>query len=173
MNGEALRAEIVDAPPDEMALIREPVLEARLNRLTGEAADGIRAFTSVDMLYRDNGPADAANGNRRKSIGSLALATYRLPDGRTLVVSAITRHHSLMPWLLGQPLSLWVAVLGLIVAGLVTIGARHELGPLRRLTEAVSRFDGERPSPPSRNRAPRRSATSPRPCRPCRSASSA
>ncbi len=77
VNGEALRAEIVDAPPDEMALIREPVLEARLNRLTGEAADGIRAFTSVDMLYRDNGPADAANGNRRKSIGSLALATYR------------------------------------------------------------------------------------------------
>ncbi len=52
-----------------------------------------------------------------------------------------------MPWLLGQPLSLWVAVLGLIVAGLVTIGARHELGPLRRLTEAVSRFDGRAAEP--------------------------
>ncbi|MDV2985129.1 UNVERIFIED_CONTAM: HAMP domain-containing sensor histidine kinase [Methylobacteriaceae bacterium AG10] len=147
VNGEALRAEIVDAPPVEKALIREPVLEARLHRLTGEAGDGIRAFTSADMLYRDNGPADAADGNRRKSIGSLAVATYRLPDGRTLVVSAITRHRSLMPWLLGQPLSLWVAVLGLIVAGLVTIGTRHELGPLRRLTEAVSRFDGRATEP--------------------------
>ncbi len=52
-----------------------------------------------------------------------------------------------MPWLLGRPLSLWVAVLGLAVAGLVTIGARHELGPLRRLTEAVSRFDGRAAEP--------------------------
>ncbi len=147
VNGEALRAEITDAPLDETALIREPVLEARLRRLTGDEADSIRAFTTTDMLYRGNGPADAGTGNRHRSIGSLAQATYRLPDGRILVVSAITRHHSLMPWLLGQPLSLWVAVLGLIVAGLVTIGARHELGPLRRLTEVVSRFDGRTAEP--------------------------
>ena len=147
VNGEALRAEITDAPPDETALIREPVLEARLRRLTGGEADGIRAFTTTDMLYRGKGPADAEAGNRHRSIGSLAQATYRLPDGRTLVVSAITRHRSLMPWLLGQPLSLWVAVLGVAVAGLVTVGARHELGPLRRLTDAVSRFDGRAAEP--------------------------
>ncbi|MGH1588527.1 sensor histidine kinase [Methylobacterium phyllosphaerae] len=142
VNGEALRAEIVDVPPDDTALIREPVLEARLHRLTGKPADGIRAFTEPDMLYRGRRPADAGTNTRPKSIGSLALATYRLPGGRTLVISAIRGHHSLMPWLLGQPLSLWVAVLGVAVAGLVTIGARHELAPLRRLTEAVSRFDG-------------------------------
>ncbi len=82
VSGEALKAEIVDAPPDEDALIREPVLEARLHRLSGDAGDGIRAFTSADVLYRGNGPADAGNGNRHKSIGSLAVATYRLPNGR-------------------------------------------------------------------------------------------
>ncbi|WP_244498795.1 HAMP domain-containing sensor histidine kinase [Methylobacterium sp. GXS13] len=145
VSGEALKAEIVDAPPDETALIREPVLEARLSRLSGGEPYGIRAFTTTDKLYRGNGPVDA--GNRHQSIGSLAQATYRLPDGRILVVSAITRHRSLMPWLLGQPLSLWVAVLGVAVAGLVTVGARHELAPLRRLTEAVSRFDGRAAEP--------------------------
>jgi signal transduction histidine kinase len=145
VSGEALKAEIVDAPPDEDALIREPVLEARLHRLSGDAGDGIRAFTTTAMLYRGNGPADA--GNRHKAIGSLAQATYHLPDGRILVVSAITRHRSLMPWLLGQPLSLWVALLGVAAAGLVSVGARHELVPLRRLTEAVSRFDGRAAEP--------------------------
>lgn len=147
VSGEALRAEITDAPPDEAALIHEPVLEARLQRLTGDAAAGIRAFTTTDMLYHGNGPADVGADRRHRSIGSLALATYGLPDGRTLVITAITKHHSLMPWLLGQPLSLWVAALGLVVAGLVLVGTRHELAPLRRLTEAVSRFDGRAPEP--------------------------
>jgi len=147
VSGEALKAEIVDAPPDATALIREPVLEARLHRLTGDSSDGIRAFTESDMLYRGKGPADAGTGTWHRSIGGLAEATYRLPDGRTLVISAIKGHHSLMPWLLGQPLSLWVAVLGVAVAGLVTVGARHELAPLRRLTEAVTRFDGRAAEP--------------------------
>jgi signal transduction histidine kinase len=147
VSGEALRAEITIAPPDEAALIREPVLEARLHRLTGDAAGGIRAFTTTDMLYRGIGPTDIGTGLRHRPIGSLALATYALADGRTLVITAIKGHRSLMPWLLGQPLSLWVAALGLVVAGLVLVGARHELAPLRRLTEAVSRFDGRAPEP--------------------------
>jgi signal transduction histidine kinase len=142
VNGEALRAEIVDAPPDAADMIRDPVLEGRLHRLTGDAEDGIRAFTETAMLYRGDGPADRPAGNRQRARGGLALATYRLPDGRTLVISAISRHRSLMPWLLGQPLSLWVAVLGVVAAGLISVGARHELAPLRRLTESVSRFDG-------------------------------
>ncbi|TXN77193.1 HAMP domain-containing sensor histidine kinase [Methylobacterium sp. WL8] len=147
VNGEALRAEITDAPPSETGLIREPRLEARLRRLTGDANGQVRAFTDVDMLHRGVDPAEVANADNRKVMGRLATATYALPDGRTVVVSAIERHHSLMPWLLGQPLSLWVAVLGLVVAGLVLVGARHELAPLRRLTEAVSRFDGRAPEP--------------------------
>ena len=147
VNGEALRAEITDAPPSETGLIREPRLEARLRRLTGDANGQVRAFTDVDMLRRGVDPAEVANADNRKVMGRLATATYALPDGRTVVVSAIERHHSLMPWLLGQPLSLWVAVLGLVVAGLVLVGARHELAPLRRLTEAVSRFDGRAPEP--------------------------
>ncbi|WP_342110082.1 HAMP domain-containing sensor histidine kinase [Methylobacterium sp. SI9] len=142
VNGEALRAEIVDAPPEPSEMIRDPVLEGRLHRLTGEASDGLRAFTEPTMFYRGIGPADRAGGTGHRAIGGLALATYRLPDGRVLVISAITRHRSLMPWLLGQPLSLWVAVLGVVAAGLVIVGTRHELAPLRRLTEAVSRFDG-------------------------------
>ncbi|MET7246512.1 HAMP domain-containing sensor histidine kinase [Methylobacterium sp. EM32] len=145
VNGEALKAEIVDAPPDVTGLIREPVLEARLHRLTGEG--DIRAFTETAMLYRDDGPSDAGAAHRQRPIGSLALATYRLSDGRILVVSAIIGHRSPMPWLLGQPLSLWVAVLGVAVAFLVAVGARHELAPLRRLTDAVSRFDGRSAEP--------------------------
>ncbi len=147
VNGEALRAEVADEPPDAADLIREPVLEARLHRLSGDADDGIRAYTETDMLYRGKGPADVGTANRHRSMGGLALATYRLPDGRTLVVSAIRGHRSLMPWLLGRPLSLWVAVLGVLVAGLVTVGARHELAPLRRLTDAVTRFDGRAAEP--------------------------
>ncbi|MBE7244829.1 MAG: HAMP domain-containing histidine kinase [Actinomycetospora chiangmaiensis] len=142
VNGEALRAELVDTPPDPAEMIRDPVLEGRLHRLTGDAEDGIRAFTETTLLYRGTGPADRAAGTGQRARGGLALATYRLPDGQILVISAITRHRSLMPWLLGQPLSLWVAVLGVVAAGLVIVGARHELSPLRRLTEAVSRFDG-------------------------------
>ncbi len=170
VNGEALRAEIADAAPDETALIREPVLGARLRRLTGDKADGIRAFTTTDMLYRGSGPANA--GNQHKSIGSLAQATYRLPDGRTLVVSAITRHRSLMPWLLGQPLSLWVAVLGVAVAGLVTVGARHELAPCTASPRRSRVSTAARRNHPSRAKAPRRSGASLRPYRQCRSASS-
>ena len=147
VNGEALRAEITDAPPSETGLIREPRLEARLRRLTGDANGQVRAFTEVDMLRRGVDPGQVANADERKVMGRLATATYALPDGRTVTVSAIERHHSLMPWLLGQPLSLWVAVLGIVVAGLVLVGARHELAPLRRLTDAVSRFDGRAPEP--------------------------
>ncbi|SDN58018.1 Signal transduction histidine kinase [Methylobacterium phyllostachyos] len=142
VNGEALRAEIVDTPLDVAEMIRDPVLEGRLRRLTGDASDGIRAFTEPTMLYRGIGPADRAAGTGRRAMGGLALATDRLPDGRTLIIWAVTKHRSLMPWLLGQPLSLWVAVLGVVAAGLVIVGARHELAPLRRLTDAVSRFDG-------------------------------
>ncbi|MCX4196496.1 hypothetical protein OMR07_13685, partial [Methylobacterium organophilum] len=49
-------------------------------------------------------------------------------------------HRSLMPWLFGQPLSLWVAVLGAAAAGLVLVGTRHELAPL--LFDAVAEFVG-------------------------------
>jgi signal transduction histidine kinase len=142
LSGEALKAEIVDGEADESGLIREPHLEARLRRITGEPPDRVRAFTDVALLRRGVDPAEATDGNRNGPIGGLATATYRLPDGRTLVLSSITRRRSAMPWLLGQPLSLWVAVLGVVVAGLVTVGARHELAPLGRLTAAVSRFDG-------------------------------
>ncbi|GEP00019.1 ATP-binding protein [Methylobacterium haplocladii] len=142
VSGEALKAEIADARRPETGLIREPRLEARLRRLTGDAGDRVRAFTDAEMLHRGVDPANVAEADRRRPLGRLAAATYDLPDGRTLVVSAIERHHSLMPWLLGRPLSLWVAVLGAIVAGLVLVGARHELAPLRRLTAAVTRFDG-------------------------------
>jgi signal transduction histidine kinase len=145
VSGEALTVEIVDAPPDETTLIREPRLEARLRRLTGEPADQVAAFTSADMLRRRVSPADVAKTDSRWPLGGLALASGRLPDGRTVVITTIRSHRSLMPWLLGQPLSRWVAVLGVAVAGLVLIGTRHELAPLRRLTEAVSRFDGRAP----------------------------
>lgn len=147
VSGEVLRAEITDTPPDETSLIREPRLERRLRRLTGETDGRVRAFTDQAFLHRGVDPADVADGDRGGPIGQLATATYRLPDGRTLVVSAIARHRSIMPWLLGQPLSLWVAVLGAAVAGLVLVGARHELAPLRRLTEAVTRFDGRASEP--------------------------
>jgi signal transduction histidine kinase len=147
VNGQALRVEIADAPPDEAELIPEPVLEARLHRLAGAAGGTLRAFTEADMLYRDRGAPDPKTGKPHRPSGRLAAMTDRLPDGRTLVISAVKGRHSLMPWLLGQPLSLWVAVLGVLVAALVTLGARHELVPLRRLTEAVSRFDGRKPEP--------------------------
>ncbi|KTS12794.1 histidine kinase [Methylobacterium indicum] len=146
VSGEALKAEIVAAPPDEAGLIREPRLEARLLGIAGEPAGRIRAFTDAAMLHRGVHPAEPAAA-RRGPVGRLAAATYRLPDGQTLVVTVIEGHRSHMPWLLGQPLSLWVAVLGVAVAGLVTLGARHELAPLRRLTEAVARFDGRAPTP--------------------------
>ena len=145
VSGEALTVAIVDAPPDETALIREPRLEERLRRLTGETADSVAAFTRTDMLRRGVSPADVARTDRRSPLGGLALASGRLPDGRTVVITTIRSHRSLMPWLLGQPLSLWVAALGVAVAGLVLMGARRELAPLRRLTEAVSRFDGRAP----------------------------
>lgn len=145
VSGEALTVEIVDMPPDASTLIREPRLEARLRRLTHEPADHVSAFTRADMLHRGVSPADVARTDRRWPLGGLAMASARLPDGRTVVISTIRSHRSLMPWLLGQPLSLWVAALGVAVAGLVLIGTHHELAPLRRLTEAVSRFDGRAP----------------------------
>ena len=147
VNGQSLRTEITDTPPSEADLIREPRLEARLRRLTGDANGRVRAFTDVEMLHRGVDPAEVADAHNRNVMGRLATATYALSDGRTVVVSAIERHRSLMPWLLGQPLSLWVAALGLLVAGLVLVGTRHELAPLRRLTEAVTRFDGRAPEP--------------------------
>lgn len=141
VSGGTLQAEIADAPPDLTGLVREPRLEARLSRMTGEPDGTVQVFAEAALLRRP------AAGSHRAPVGQLAAATYRLADGRTLIVSVIKRHHSLMPWLLGQPLSLWVAALGLVVAGLVLVGARHELAPLRRLTEAVSRFDGQAPEP--------------------------
>lgn len=142
VSGGVLQAEIADAPPDLTGLVREPRLEARLSRLTGEPEGTVQVFTEASFLR-----PGAVSGPRRGPPGQLAAAVYRLPDGRSLIVSVIKRHHSLMPWLLGQPLSLWVAALGLVVAGLVLVGTRHELAPLRRLTEAVSRFDGRAPEP--------------------------
>ncbi|NEU14093.1 HAMP domain-containing histidine kinase [Methylobacterium sp. BTF04] len=145
VSGEALKAEITDAPLLESGLIREPRLEARLHRMVGDSDGRIRAFTDSDMLRRGVDPAEVEQSDTHWPLGRLATATYDLPDGRTLIVSAFAHHRSLMPWLLGQPLSLWVAVLGAAVAGLVLVGTRHELIPLRRLTEAVSRFDGRAP----------------------------
>ena len=145
VSGEVLRAEIVDAPPDTVDLIREPRLETRIRRMTAEPADRVQAYTDAALLRRGVDPANIAQAERAGPIGRLALATYRLPDGRYAVISAAEHHRSLMPWLLGQPLSLWVAVLGAAAAGLVLVGTRHELAPLRRLTDAVSRFDGRAP----------------------------
>ena len=142
VSGEALRAEIADTPPPEADLIREPRLEARLRWLTGDENGRIQAYTEPEMLRRGVDPAAVPKVEGRRVLGRLAAATYTLPDGRTLVVTAIERHRSLMPWLLGQPLSRWVAALGVVVAGLVLVGTRHELAPLRRLTAAVTRFDG-------------------------------
>ncbi|MFH4117815.1 hypothetical protein WAI56_20360, partial [Acinetobacter baumannii] len=82
VSGEALRAKIADQPPPEAELIREPRLEARLRRLTGETNDRISAFTSTAMLHRGVDAADVADRDRRRPIGSLSTATYRLPDGR-------------------------------------------------------------------------------------------
>ena len=147
VSGEALRAEITDAAPDEAGLIREPRLERRLRRMTGDPEGPLRAYTNTAMLHRGADPEDVNDTNRNRPIGQLATATYRLADGRILVISAVEKHRSIMPWLLGQPLSLWVAVLGAVVAGLVLVGTRHELAPLRRLTEAVTRFDGRAPQP--------------------------
>ncbi|KQO64583.1 ATP-binding protein [Methylobacterium sp. Leaf88] len=147
VSGEALRAEITDGPADHHDLISEPRLEQRLRRMTGDPDGPLQAFTDTAMLHRGVDPDAVDDRDRNGPIGRLATATYRLPDGRTLVISAIERHRSIMPWLLGQPLSLWVAVLGAAVAGLVLVGARHELAPLRRLTEAVTRFDGRSHQP--------------------------
>ncbi|MCJ2033819.1 ATP-binding protein [Methylobacterium sp. J-068] len=147
VSGEALRAEITDGPADHHDLIPEPRLERRLRRMTGDPDGPLRAFTDTAMLHRGVDPDAVDDRDRNGPIGRLATATYRLPDGRTLVISAVERHRSIMPWLLGLPLSLWVAVLGAAVAGLVLVGARHELAPLRRLTDAVSRFDGRSHQP--------------------------
>ncbi|WP_081739636.1 ATP-binding protein [Methylobacterium sp. 10] len=115
--------------------------------MTGDPDGSLRAYTDAAMLHRGVDPEDVNDRDRNLPVGRLATATDRLPDGRTLVISAVKRHRSLMPWLLGQPLSLWVAVLGAAVAGLVLVGTRHELAPLRRLTETVTRFDGRAPEP--------------------------
>ncbi|MCJ2030583.1 ATP-binding protein [Methylobacterium sp. J-043] len=147
VSGEALRAEIMDTAPDDTGLIREPRLERRLRRMTGDPDGPLRAYTDTAMLHRGVAPEDVNDRDRNLPIGRLATATYRLPDGRTLIISAVEKHRSLMPWLLGQPLSLWVAVLGAVVASLVLAGTRYELAPLRRLTEAVTRFDGRAPEP--------------------------
>ncbi|KQO85954.1 ATP-binding protein [Methylobacterium sp. Leaf91] len=147
VSGEALRAEIMDTAPDAAGLIREPRLERRLRRMTGDPDGPLRAYTDTAMLHRGVDPEDVNDRDRNLPVGKLATATYRLPDGRTLVISAVEKHRSIMPWLLGQPLSLWVAVLGAAVAGLVLVGTRRELTPLRRLTEAVTRFDGRAPEP--------------------------
>ncbi|WCS26032.1 HAMP domain-containing histidine kinase [Methylobacterium sp. NMS14P] len=145
VSGEVLRAEIVDAPPETADLIREPRLETRLRRMTAEPADRVQAFTDAALLRRGVDPANIDQAERTGPVGRLAVATYRLPDGRYAVITAAQHHRSLMPWLFGQPLSLWVAVLGAAAAGLVLVGTRHELAPLRRLTDAVSRFDGRAP----------------------------
>jgi len=147
VSGEALRAEIADSAPDEAGLIREPRLERRLRRMTGAPEGSLRAYTDTAMLHPGVDPGDVNERNQNGPIGKLATATYRLPDGRILVISAVEKHRSIMPWLLGQPLSLWVAVLGAVVAALVLVGTRHELAPLRRLTEAVTRFDGRAHQP--------------------------
>ena len=147
VSGEALRAEIMDTAPDAAGLIREPRLERRLRRMTGDPDGPLRAYTDTAMLHRGVDPEDVNDRDRNLPVGKLATATYRLPDGRTLVISAVEKHRSIMPWLLGQPLSLWVAVLGAAVAGLVLVGTRRELTPLRRLTEAVTRFDGRASEP--------------------------
>lgn len=145
VSGEALRAEIIDVPPDTADLIREPRLETRLRQMTTEPADRVQAYTDTALLRRGVDPANIDKAERTGPVGRLAMATYRLPDGRFVVITAAERHRSLMPWLFGQPLSLWVAVLGAAAAGLVLVGTRHELAPLRRLTDAVSRFDGRAP----------------------------
>ncbi len=145
VSGEVLRAEIVDASPETTDLIREPHLEARLRRMTAEPAGRVQAYTDATLLRRGVDPANIDPAERTGPVGRLALATYRLPDGRYAVITAAQHHRSLMPWLFGQPLSLWVAVLGAAAAGLVLVGTRHELAPLRRLTDAVTRFAGRAP----------------------------
>ena len=102
VSGEALRAEIADTPPPDADLIREPRLEARLRWLTGDENGRIQVYTEPEMLRRGVDPAAVPKVEGRRVLGRLAAATYTLPDGRTLVVTAIERHRSLMPWLLGQ-----------------------------------------------------------------------
>ncbi len=82
VSGEVLRAEIVDAPPDTVDLIREPRLETRIRRMTAEPADRVQAYTDAALLRRGVDPANIAQAERAGPIGRLALATYRLPDGR-------------------------------------------------------------------------------------------
>ncbi|MGT2487706.1 HAMP domain-containing protein [Methylobacterium oryzae CBMB20] len=113
--------------------------------MTAEPADRVQAYTDTALLRRGVDPDNVEQAERAGPVGRLALATYRLPDGRYAVITAAQHRRSLMPWLFGQPLSLWVAVLGAAAAGLVLVGTRHELAPLRRLTDAVSRFDGRAP----------------------------
>ncbi|KMO15640.1 histidine kinase [Methylobacterium platani JCM 14648] len=158
VSGQSLRAEIRrDAPPEGPTLLHEPGIEARLRRLAGlpEEAE-LKAYTDRSMLYRGIDPARAAEDSPgRLPLGRLARATYRLPDGRVVVIDALERPRGLALFLFGQPLSLWVAGLGVLVAGLALLGARNEIAPLRRLTAAVARFDGRTPEPvPSGGGAP-------------------
>ena len=146
VSGVSQVAEIRSTPFDDSELIRDPRLERRLRRMTGEPADRVQAFTDAASLPRGVDPATLAQEESHGRTGRLVAATYQLSDGQTLVISDIEPRRSLMPWLLGWPLSLWVAVLGVAVAGLMLVGTRHELAPLRRLTEAVATFDGLSPA---------------------------
>ena len=146
VSGVSQSAEIRDTPFDDSKLIRDPRLERRLRRMMGEPADRIQAFTDAASLPRGVDPATLAQEESHGPTGRLVAATYQLSDGQVLVISDTEPRRSLMPWLLGLPLSLWVAVLGVAVAGLMLVGTRHELAPLRRLTEAVATFDGLSPA---------------------------
>lgn len=147
VSGISLKAEILDEAPPRPDLIVEPRLAFRLGRLVAQPEADVVAYTDADLLRDGIAPADVGREMRRVAAGRLALATARLADGRTLLIAFVDNPRSTMPWILGLPLSAWVAVLGVAVTGLALLGASHEIAPLRRLTEALGRFDGRAPQP--------------------------
>ena len=138
VSGTVMRAAILDeAPPLGRRLFESPRVTEKVKSLMQLPAPGLRTFT--DGVQR--GLAYPGEGLE----GVIRRAVLPLPSGKLLVVGVIvfTEPYSLA--ILGLPPGFWIGLLGLLVAALALLAALRELGPLRRLTDSVRRFDGRLP----------------------------
>ena len=121
-----VHVEIVDGtPPVAVDEMRAPHLEARLRAVAPPLA-GLEAYTVGGKLTRIVAP---------------------LGDGRTLIIRWLDPPAIVNLTVLGLPPGVWAGIDGLVIAGLALLAISREMRPLRRLTEAVGRFDGGTPPP--------------------------
>ena len=137
VSGAYVRADILTFVPPQGRLTEAPHVADKVRSLMSTQAPGLRAYTDGvrhGLAY----PGEGLEGVIRRAVLPLA-------SGKFLIVGVIVFPTAYSMNVLGLPSGFWIGLLGFLVAALALLAALREIAPLRRLTEAVTRFDGQQP----------------------------